>query len=170
MKKILAVLAVLLATLAVPAWATCSATFTVGQGSGSSGSSENLILTNNEAVRGIQVDITDGTAVLDATQCDSPISGFTCAMADFASYVRVLIFSLSGAEIPAGTNVNVGRVLYSVDSGTPSQYICLDPTGLLVSDHNNNSCPATGVSGEFQVIGSGPPPQHHATCPADVEP
>jgi hypothetical protein len=132
---------------------------TIGTGSGAPGSTGNPVpvyLTANEPIRGVQLDVADVPDELTASGCTSRVTDFTCTINEMGSVVSVIFVSLSGALIPAGTDVPIFDLLYDVDAGATPGTVSLQPQNLQVSDENNDPCPATGVPGSFEVLSECP--------------
>jgi hypothetical protein len=143
----------------------CESTLTIGTGSGTPGSAGNPVsvtLTNNQVIRGVQVDVTDMTGLLTATGCTSLVSGLTCSINDTGAAVRVLFFSFAATTIPIGTAVEIFRLSYGVGAATPVGNVPLVPEGLLISDPLNEACGTTGIAGSFDVLA--PPCQTDEDC------
>jgi len=139
-------------------------TLSVGDGSGSPGSSEHQVAVDlenpNDGVKGIQMDVCDGDDYLVCTACDTTerTSGFSCSINnDEDGCCRVILISLSGGLIEAGTGP-VFTLTYNVSEEAPEgQCRELTPESVKVSDESGNPFPSSEVvaeAGEFCFVTS----------------
>ena len=129
---------------------------TIGNGSGSPGSENNIVeITIDNPVskiKGIQADICDEGNYLQGVACE-PIgsaSEFTCAYNELSDgCFRIMILSLSGDVIPEGEGPIIS-ISYNVSEDAPDGR-CVDLTArdAEVSDEERNLVPAVMNKGAF---------------------
>lgn len=160
MKRFALLATILVAPLCLaPAHAAgCTATLAVGDASGLPGSSGipvSVRVTTNQATRGIQVDIVDGTTDLTLTSCQSLVSGWNCpSTGTYGVNSRILFWTFSLARLPVLNNVEIARLVYKVSPFAASRTIPLVVSGLMVADTYNQACAVTGVNGSFTITGA----------------
>ena len=130
-----------------PNGTTCDATLTIGSAPYVPGVTAQVdvpvFLTNNETIRGFEVDVVDLPDVLNLTGCVSSDPAFDCQTSPTGS---VLWVSFSADVFPSGANQIAVTLTYTI-SPSATGTVTLTPENLLVADQNNNQCPSTGVPG-----------------------
>lgn len=145
--------------LIIACLASCQRTdvsLTIGNGSGSPGSENNIVeITIDNPVskiKGIQADICDEGNYLQGVACE-PIgsaSEFTCAYNELSDgCFRIMLLSLSGDVIPEGKGPVI-NISYTVSEGAPEgQCVNLTSKELKVSDEETNPLSAVMTEGAF---------------------
>ena len=129
----------------------------VGDGSASPGAknvSINVTMDNADPVKGIQMDICDDGDHLTCIGCETSVrtSDFYCQSNELSDgCARIIIISLGGDSIDAGTGPLLSLKYDVADDTPPAECFNLTPVGTLVSDENRNSVDATTEAGEFCI-------------------
>lgn len=139
--------------------AGCEAALSLSSVTAPPGSRYNVVslrMTTNQPTLGVQLDIVDGTPYLWATSCTSLVPGVPCSFnaGGYNGPTRVLMFSYSLTPIPAGANVEIARLQYSVGSNAARTSYLFHLNGLIVADMNNEACRFPG-DGIFTVTNPG---------------
>lgn len=148
----------------------CEAALSVSSVTAPPGSTNNIVsvrLTTNQPTLGVQLDIVDNVPSIYATSCTSLVPGLTCGFnaGGYNGVTRALLYSFSLNRIPAGTNVEILRLAYSVGlNARPYNYL-FHLNGLIVADANNEACRFPG-DGLFTVTGAGAFSRAPAKIPA----
>ncbi len=138
-------------------------TLTVGDASGSPGSSENPVIVSldNSAgskLQGMQVEVCDVDGYLSCTTCGTTgrTTGFECMVNELdGGCCRVILANLTGGLIEEGTG-SIFTIKYTISSSAPEgECIDLNPEGVQVADENGDPFPSDDVvsePGEFCFV------------------
>jgi hypothetical protein len=136
-------------------------TLSIGDGSGSSGASVTvqLMLANENSVKGIQTDITYNAAVatFGSATATGRGAGMTAASEEVASgQARVLLYFDDASVLTPGSGA-VGELTFNL-VGNEDDTTDLVPTAIVISDPEAAEVSATGENGTLTVTApSGPP-------------
>jgi hypothetical protein len=139
-------------------------TLTVGDGSGSPGSSENPVIVSldnsGDKVKGLQVDVCDVDGYLLCTACGTTgrTTGFDCMINKLdGGCCRVILANLTGGIIEEGTG-SIFTIKYTISSSAPEgECVDLNPEEVHIADENRDPFPPDDVvsePGEFCFVSS----------------
>jgi hypothetical protein len=139
-------------------------TLTVGDGSGSPGSSENPVIVSLDnsvnKVKGLQVDVCDVDGYLLCTACGTTgrTTGFDCMINKLdGGCCRVILANLTAGIIEEGTG-SIFTVKYTISSSAPGgECVDLTPEEVQIADENGDPFPPDDVvlePGEFCFVSS----------------
>ncbi len=132
----------------------CNATVSIGSLSVQPGSTSNPIvvaISNDQPIRGVELDVVDTPDILTASGCESLIAGFNCNFLDNNGVAAIIFVSETGATLPVGSDAPLFRLLYDVDPDATIGTVVLEPRNTIVPAATSQQCSAVGEPGTLSL-------------------